>query len=137
MRDEAYNAYMRTYMLNRYHEKRKQAIERLGGQCVDCGATENLEFDHADAKLKSFNIARIWSYKRERLEVELAKCVLRCKSCHLAKTYQVDRPTINHGGGVSGKRGCKCDPCKAKKSEYNRNYKKTRASNSNGRVPSF
>lgn len=129
-----YNAYMRVYMLNRYHEKRKQAVERLGGKCVDCGSTENLEFDHEDSETKAFDVAKIWSYKQERFEAELAKCVLRCKSCHIEKSRQFDWRRVDHGGGVSGKRGCKCDLCKAKKSEYNRNYKlnKTSLANSIG-----
>tara|TARA_Y100001937_G_C7018424_1_gene284246 strand:+ start:44 stop:769 length:726 start_codon:yes stop_codon:yes gene_type:complete len=58
-------------------------IEMLGGKCVDCGATENLQFDHTDPSKKSFNIACVLS---ERMLTELEKCELRCGDCHLEKT---------------------------------------------------
>ena len=31
-----------------YHKRRKLLVEMLGGKCVDCGRTENLQFDHKD-----------------------------------------------------------------------------------------
>ena len=58
-------------------------IEMLGGKCVDCGTTENLQFDHIDPSKKSFNIACVLS---ERMLAELEKCELRCGDCHLEKT---------------------------------------------------
>ena len=58
-------------------------IEMLGGKCVDCGTTENLQFDHTDPSKKSFNIACVLS---ERMLTELEKCELRCGNCHLEKT---------------------------------------------------
>ena len=130
---------MRTYMLNRYHARRGEAIERLGGKCIDCGTTDELEFDHKDSKTKAIDMARVWSYSRERFETELAKCVLRCKSCHITKSRQFDWRTVEHGGGVSGKRGCKCEPCLKRKAEYNRNYRQNnpRPSSTIGTAPSF
>ena len=58
-------------------------IEMLGGKCVDCGTTENLQFDHMDPSKKSFNISCVLS---ERMLTELEKCELRCGDCHLEKT---------------------------------------------------
>ena len=58
-------------------------IEMLGGKCVDCGTTENLQFDHIDPSKKSFNISCVLS---ERMLTELEKCELRCGDCHLEKT---------------------------------------------------
>ena len=55
----------------------------LGGKCVDCGTTENLQFDHKDPSKKSFNISCVLS---ERTFKELEKCELRCGDCHLEKT---------------------------------------------------
>lgn len=126
-----YNEYMRQYMLARYHERRKQAVEKLGALCVDCGTSEELEFDHADASTKEFNISKIWSYKQERFESELSKCVLRCHSCHVEKSRQSDWRIVGHGEGVSGKKNCKCEPCRKRKAEYMKNYK-SRPSNSIG-----
>ena len=55
----------------------------LGGKCVDCGTTKNLQFDHIDPSKKSFNISCVLS---ERTLKELEKCELRCGNCHLEKT---------------------------------------------------
>lgn len=40
---EEYNAYMRKYMLERYYRRKAEAIIALGGKCVKCGSTDNLE----------------------------------------------------------------------------------------------
>lgn len=66
-------------------------IEMLGGKCVGCGTTENLQFDHIDRKKKSFTIGKILESSLEnKLIPEAKKCQLLCKSCHQIKT------TINH-----------------------------------------
>lgn len=118
------NEYMREYMLKRYHVRRAAAIAKLGGMCVDCKTTEQLEFDHADAKTKSFNISKIWNYSQAKLDLELAKCVLRCKSCHLLKTRKHDAGAVEHGGGLSGKRNCKCELCRKRKAEWTKEYRR-------------
>ncbi len=66
-----------------YHKRRKLLVEMLGGKCVDCGTTKNLQFDHIDPSEKSFNISCVLS---ERTFKELEKCELRCGNCHLEKT---------------------------------------------------
>jgi hypothetical protein len=113
------NEYMRTYLNRRYHERRAEWIEKLGGACIDCGATENLEFDHVDKNLKSFNIAKMLLRRAEVIDPEMQKCALRCEPCHAKKTSQ---EAMVHGGGLSGKKNCKCDPCKARKAEYSKDY---------------
>lgn len=69
--------------MNRY-----QAIEILGGCCVDCGYKENLnglEFDHVVPG--EHNIASlIGSYRWERALEELKKCELVCGTCHNIRT---------------------------------------------------
>ena len=37
---------------DRYYKRRNQAIAKLGGQCVYCGAINKLEFDHIDPATK-------------------------------------------------------------------------------------
>ena len=39
-------AYMRTYIMARRKVRRARLIELLGGRCVRCGSTDELEFDH-------------------------------------------------------------------------------------------
>jgi hypothetical protein len=66
-------------------------IEMLGGKCVGCGVTENLQFDHIDRKQKLFTIGKKFQSSLElKLIPEAKKCQLLCKTCHRLKT------TINH-----------------------------------------
>src|SRR5216117_3200210 len=82
------NSYMADYMLKRYHERRKEAIESLGGKCIKCGSVENLEIDHIDPKTKSFNFSKIWSFSPEKYSKELEKCQILCKDCHMKKSRE-------------------------------------------------
>ncbi len=73
----------------RYYQALSESIEKLGGKCVKCGATERLEFDHIDPKNKSFEITRKFLMgDKEKFQEELDKCQLLCYDCHLEKTKQ-------------------------------------------------
>ena len=76
--------YVRAYMARRRSKHRAILIERLGGACVDCGATEGLQFDHKDPEAKTFTIGQRLGYALEALEAEADKCELRCAECHIA-----------------------------------------------------
>lgn len=80
-----YNAYMRTYVLERYHARRDEAVRRLGGQCVVCGTRESLELDHIDPLDKSFPIGKLWSVAQKTYDLEVAKCQLLCSEHHKEK----------------------------------------------------
>ena len=60
----------------------------LANPCIDCGETDvyALELDHTRDKdlAVSQAVGRGWS--KERLLDEIAKCVVRCASCHRKKT---------------------------------------------------
>lgn len=69
----------------RRFEKKKRAVEYLGGKCVDCGYDryiEALEFDHIDPSKKDFTISGNHCVSWERIKEELDKCELRCANCH-------------------------------------------------------
>lgn len=71
----------------RYKQRRDAAIVYLGGKCIDCGRTSELEFDHKNPKDKSFNMGEIFAGKRkEVLQAEVDKCELRCIPCHGHRT---------------------------------------------------
>ena len=110
--------------LGYYAAKRARWIKYLGGVCVKCGATENLEFDHIDPATKSFDIGKNWSRSEKVIIAELAKCQLLCNSCHNKKSG--DALAVPHGGGKCGKRGCKCTPCRLRKNEYLKLLKRER-----------
>lgn len=115
--------------------------------CVECGITNPivLDFDHLPGTDKKFEVSRAVQASTRSwalIESEIAKCEVVCANCHrirtaeranhrkhqiftgeyLAKEYSNDTlPKGNeHGGGVRGRRGCKCDLCKSKNAEYSR-----------------
>ncbi len=121
---EEYNAYMRTYLLDRYHKRREEAINLLGGQCSSCGRKDDLEFHHIDPSTKSFTIAKMWSVSLERFREEIKKCKLLCGPCH-RKNHKPDHP---HGTALRYWRGCRCKPCRLAKSNYHKEYMRERRS---------
>lgn len=114
-----YNGYMGDYMLSRYHALMAEAREKLGGKCVLCGDTEQLEMDHIDRSSKLFTISIGWSRSPDEFWAEVAKCQLLCRVHHAEKTAREQE--VGHGEGLSGKKNCPCDKCRAKKAEYMRN----------------
>lgn len=76
----------REYYRQRYHKIRMNLIQQLGGRCVICGSTENLEFDHTQKEAKGFDIAPNITAGKDAIQEELKKCRLLCHSCHLKKT---------------------------------------------------
>lgn len=120
-----YNEYQRAYQLDRYHRRKREAIAFLGGECVECGSAEQLEIDHIDRALKSFNISNLWGIKEEKFYEELRKCQLLCHFHHTEKTRKEN--SVSHGEGLSGKRNCPCVPCKQRKAEYMAIYNRTRS----------
>lgn len=110
------NEYMRNYMKNRYHQKRNELIKLLGGKCVNCGTTDNLEIDHIDSSKKTFRAADIHSIADDVVKKELDNFQLLCATCHESKTNEKwDRsiPNSNHGTYWKYVReGCRCSECK-------------------------
>ena len=76
------------YRREQHKERRAQCVEYLGGKCVKCGATHNLQFDHIKREGKKYNIASRVDNNWDNLKEELDKCQLLCYDCHLEKTAQ-------------------------------------------------
>jgi 5-methylcytosine-specific restriction endonuclease McrA len=75
---------------NEWMKKRRLlGIMLLGGRCVVCGATTDLEIDHVNPDTKVSH--RIWSWSWNRIIHELVKCQLLCHDDHRLKT-KVDFP---------------------------------------------
>lgn len=53
--------------------------------CVKCFPVEAMDFDHVRGK-KVKEIGFMWSWNRDRLKEELAKCELVCANCHRLRT---------------------------------------------------
>lgn len=78
-----------------YYRKRRQAIfDYLGGVCVACGTTEDLQVDHKDPTQKSFAISSKLSVKNNKAELD--KCQLLCDKHHREKTA-AENSGFTHG----------------------------------------
>lgn len=108
------NAYQRRRLA-----ARRRAWLEVNGPCVQCGSTVNLEVDHIDPATKVDH--KVWSWRRERREAELAKCQVLCVRCHRAKSLVESppprRPQI-HGVRSYLKRRCRCASCIAAYEAY-------------------
>lgn len=123
------NEYMREYMLKRYHQRRQQALEHLGGKCVVCGAEESLEFDHVDPEDKAFDIARRMAGVAEaKFWEEIEKCQLLCSTHHQEKTRRDlgQASAKETHGTLSSYRYCRCEKCREAKSRSNREQAQAR-----------
>lgn len=110
---------MAEYMKTRRQNLRIRAIESLGGKCVDCGSTNNLEFDHINPSTKRITIAdSIASDDVESVMTEVQKCQLLCMTCHKKK----HSARFKHGT-LSAYRHCKCPECVRAHTEYMRQYR--------------
>lgn len=127
--------------------------------CVDCGEVDPivLEFDHLPEFEKRFEIGRAVTGSTRSwaaILAEIAKCDVVCANCHrrrgsrrggfrkhlasvgfeprISELDARPRNAVEHGGGARGKGGCTCEPCRKKRSEYE---KARRASRASGLVP--
>jgi 5-methylcytosine-specific restriction endonuclease McrA len=121
---------MNEYMKKRRQARRAKFIDLLGGECVECGATDNLQFDHANAKKKRYDLNSVKDGKESVILKELKKCKLLCPECHLAKTkankehVNKDKKPSRHGTIWMYKRyKCRCDKCREAMSDYLKNKK--------------
>lgn len=55
-------------MKERYYRIRAEIIKTLGGKCVRCGTTDNLEFDHIDKTKKKIRASDLHSVSKKRRE---------------------------------------------------------------------
>lgn len=117
-----------------YRDKRRpKALAFLGDKCVQCGSTEDLQFDHIKPEDKSFNIKDNLTPSNEKVQEELKKCQLLCKACHIEKTAK-ENSGFSHGT-IYGwmKANCSCNECEnAKKLWHEKRNKQRRVGNGRG-----
>lgn len=125
---------MREYHRDYYHRRRQAMIEFLGGECVECGSTENLEFDHIDPSQKLFDISQNLTLSNPDVLTELGKCQLLCQPHHQAKTA-AGNSGFTHGTiyGFQNKK-CRCGACWEAEQEY-RAVRNANRRSSDGRGP--
>ena len=104
--------YDRQWLMNR----RRRIEEMMGGACVKCGETDQLEIDHVDPASKDPCLRGVcgfplsWAWHRILLELE--KCQLLCTRCHLDKTISESKGPEHGTASGYHRRRCRCDLCK-------------------------
>lgn len=74
-----------------FKDRKQQAIEHLGGECVRCGYDRYygaLHIHHVDPAKKSPTFRRHKGWSWARLEKELENCELLCANCHAEEHQQ-------------------------------------------------
>jgi hypothetical protein len=101
--------------------RRARYESERGGCCQKCKSAVNLEFHHRVREEKISN--RIWGWRKERIEAELAKCDLLCRDCHFLETAKErEYYTAPHGTLTSYQNyKCRCKDCRRANAEYEHN----------------
>lgn len=115
--------YLKEYQKKWLRDRRIKWIQSQGNVCVICNSSQDLEIDHIDPELKSCNVSSLWSRKESVRELELKKCQVLCRKCHLDKTANYRFSKMSHGARGMYGRGCRCEDCKEWKSESNKKYR--------------
>lgn len=89
---EWYAAYREGYA-EQYRERKKKAVELMGGQCADCGGvfpTVAYDFHHIDPSQKDMNPSKAMTLSEDKMLEELSKCVLLCSNCHRIRHWHFE-----------------------------------------------
>jgi len=73
------------YCMDRWIQKKKDAVIDKGGCCSRCGynkCLDALEFHHLDPSTKEFDWAKLKMRSNKAISLELSKCILVCSNCH-------------------------------------------------------
>jgi hypothetical protein len=77
---------------DKYRMKMKEVYNRLKcGPCMDCKVQYNpwqMQFDHRNPELKSFQVSKNASSITEKVLSEIKKCDLVCANCHADRTHK-------------------------------------------------
>lgn len=111
---------------NRERQKRRQEtrdyyLAKLGGKCVNCASSDDLQFDHVDKNTKTMRTSHLWDYASNVIEKELANCQLLCRPCHIEKSLKFsDYGQEGEHGTIWKyiKHRCRCSLCKRAMSAY-------------------
>lgn len=105
------------------------------GKCTECGAEDNLQFDHRNPLEKKFTTSsRLRGLNTHEVQEELLKCQPLCESCHQKKTViefsgrePVNKGQWKHGTTTSYMaKGRRCEECKTFYPSYKHQQRKER-----------
>lgn len=79
----------------RQRQLKVQAIQYLGGKCIDCGYSGHpaaFDFHHRDPSQKDMKFG-MSCRSLDRIKSELDKCDILCAICHRIRHFNKDKPT--------------------------------------------
>jgi hypothetical protein len=79
-------------------EKRKWAVDHLGGCCKLCGYNTyigSIDIHHLDPSIKDKTFKHLRGWSKEKILKEIQNCVALCKNCHFEVHAGIK--TINNG----------------------------------------
>lgn len=75
-----------TYCMNRWTNRKLEAIQYKGGKCIDCGIQSPhsciYDFHHLDPNTKEYEWVKLRQMSDQKIKDELDKCILLCSNCH-------------------------------------------------------
>lgn len=78
------------FQKKRWLQKKKDAVNYLGGKCKKCGYKRNLSalvFHHKNPSEKEYDWNKLRLLTSEKVKKELDKCELLCSNCHAELHY--------------------------------------------------
>ena len=75
----------------RKRKRKEQAIECLGGKCLDCGGVyvrDVYDFHHRDPAQKEMPLNQMFKLNWKKVKSEIDKCDLLCANCHRIRHYR-------------------------------------------------
>lgn len=108
----------RKYQLDFVVRRRREYFKDQ--KCLICGSLKKLVLHHMVPSEK--NSHKIWSWRKERREEELKKCIILCDNCHKeihGKYKNEEWHGKRHGYEV---KKCRCLKCKEYKRRINKKY---------------
>jgi hypothetical protein len=91
-----------TLQRSRWKDRKRKAVEILGGSCSECGYHKSLAalcFHHTDPSKKEFTWIKMRLLTWSKVVEELKKCVLLCSNCH-AELHSPDENYSFSGRGT-------------------------------------
>ena len=111
-------SYQKTWIRTRRDEYFKNK------KCEWCGSVTRMEIHHEDPKDKIAHA--IWSWKKERRDAELAKCIVLCQKCHRA-FHHPPMPLIHGTCNAYREKKCRCKECREWRHNNYLDYKNRKA----------
>lgn len=81
------------YCIERWKQRKKNAIEYKGGKCSECGYNKYfgaLEFHHMNPEEKDMDWNTMRKTSWNKIKLELDKCILLCSNCHREKHSHIN-----------------------------------------------